>query len=67
MLAQPTTELFRVASFPEGQWEAGGGIDQEGSVGASVESEVVDPQDLGRDRFRQWHPHELGQDGDPRA
>lgn len=65
MLAKPPAELFAIASFPEGQREPGGGVDQEGSVGASVESEGVDPQDLGRDQRRKWHTHQLRQERNP--
>ncbi len=66
VLAEPAAERFRVASFPEGEREPGGGVDEEGAVGAAVESEVVDPQHPGRHQWRQRHPHQLGQDGDPR-
>lgn len=62
VFTEPAAELFRVASFPEGQWEASGGVDQEGSEGASVESEVVDSQDLRREKWRKRHPHQLGQE-----
>ncbi|WP_245170682.1 hypothetical protein [Streptomyces bottropensis] len=38
---------MRVATFPEGEREPGGGVDQEGAVGVAVEREVVHPQQLG--------------------
>lgn len=66
VFTEPSSELFRVASLPECEWEPGGGVDEEGAVGAPVKCEVVDPQDPGRDQWRQRHPHQLGQDRDPR-
>ncbi|GGY71908.1 hypothetical protein GCM10010326_77650 [Streptomyces xanthochromogenes] len=66
MLTEPAAELFRVASLPECEREPGGGVDQEGAVGAAVECEVVDAQHSGRDQWRQRHPHQLEQDGYPR-
>jgi hypothetical protein len=65
VFTEPAAKLFGIASFPKGQREAGGGVDQKGSVGTSVESEVVDPQDLGRDQRRKLHPHQLGQECNP--
>ncbi len=43
VFAEPAAKSFRVASFPEGEWKPGGGVDQEGSVDVAVESEVVHP------------------------
>jgi hypothetical protein len=56
----------RVATFPEGEREPGGGVDQEGAVGVAVEREVVHPQHPGCLQWRKRHPHQLRQNRAPR-
>ncbi|MFG2348687.1 hypothetical protein [Streptomyces phaeochromogenes] len=65
VLAEPATELFGIASLPEGEREPGGGIDQEGAIGVAVEREVIHPQHPGCLHGRKRHPHQLGQDRAP--
>lgn len=44
MLPEPMAQLLGVPSFPEREWEPGGGVDQEGPVPVFVEGEVVHAQ-----------------------
>lgn len=59
VLAEPSSELFRVASFPECEREPGGGIGQKGAVDAAAER-GVGPQHPGCHQRRQRHLHQLG-------